>query len=208
MAGAVLPSSISSCATVHGHSSSYLVRPLTFFSPSTFLTFFYYLVTLCVNAGFYLGEGNSPMASIAYPWLLSIESFAGARLVLNLHAVSFNVSTDGFGASGVGGGTLSSHIVFTTHSSVENRPRTPSVRWDWGGLREYSRDDCITHTNRSQNGTGTGTASESYEMTWTTSAGGSGSHKHSRHKANTSATDPTCPDTCSNTCVDVDQDVV
>ncbi|KAI0248021.1 hypothetical protein BJV78DRAFT_1076238, partial [Lactifluus subvellereus] len=45
-------------------------------------------VTLCVNAGFYLGAGNSAIAAIAFPWLLSIESFAGARIVLNLHALS------------------------------------------------------------------------------------------------------------------------
>ncbi|KAI9457485.1 hypothetical protein BJY52DRAFT_1086453, partial [Lactarius psammicola] len=50
--------------------------------------------TLCVNAGFYLGAGDSPISSIAFPWLLSIEAFAGARLMLNLHALSFDVSTD------------------------------------------------------------------------------------------------------------------
>ena len=164
-------------------------------------------VTLCVNAGFYLGAGDSSIAAIAFPWLLSIESFAGARIVLNLHAVSFNVSTDGFGTSGPGG-TLSSHIVFTTHSSVENRPRTPSVRWDWGGLQKYSNDDRIGHANGSRSGTGTGTASESYEMTWTASASGTSSHKHS-HKGSTTVANPTSPDTCSGTCVDAnEQDVI
>lgn len=164
-------------------------------------------VTLCVNAGFYLGAGDSSIAAVAFPWLLSIESFAGARIVLNLHAISFNVPTNGFGTSGFGG-TLSSHIVFTTHSSVENRPRTPSVRWDWGGLRKYSSGDRIRHPNGSRSGTGTGTASDSYEMTWTASASGTSSHKHS-HKGSTAATNPTSPDTCSGTCVDAnEQDAV
>jgi len=208
MAGVVPPSSTFSCATVHGPSSSYSVRRFASFLTSTFLTFSYHPATLCINAGFYLGAGNSSIASIAYPWLLSIESFAGARVVLNLHAVSFDVSTDGFGTSGRGGGTLSSHIVFTTHSSVENRPRTPSVRWDWGGLQEYPRDDRTGRADRSRSDTGTGPASESYEMTWTMSAGSSGRHKHTRHKASTSATNPTSPDTCSDTCVDVEQDEV
>jgi len=158
-------------------------------------------VTLCINAGFYLGAGDSSIAAIAFPWLLSIESFSGARIVLNLHAVSFNVQTDGFGTSGLGG-TLSSHIVFTTHSSVENRPRTPSVRWDWGSLRKYSSDDRIGHANGIRSGTGTGTASESYEMTASAS-----SHKHG-HKGSTTATNPTSPDTCSGTCVDTNEQAV
>ena len=176
-------------------------------SHSHFSHFSLYPVTLCVNAGFYLGAGDSSIAAIAFPWLLSIESFAGARIVLNLHAVSFDISSDGFGTSGLGG-TLSSHIVFTTHSSVENRPRTPSVRWDWGGLQKYSNDDHIGRANGSRSGTGTGTASESYEMTWTASASGPSSRKRS-HKGSTTATNPTSPDTCLGTCVDTnEQDVV
>jgi len=164
-------------------------------------------VTLCVNAGFYLGAGDSAITAIAFPWLLSIESFAGARIVLNLHAVSFHDLSDGFSTSGLGG-TLSSHIVFTTHSTVENRPRTPSVRWDWGGLQTYSNNDRIGHANGSRSGTGTGTASESYEMTWTMNAGGTSSHERI-HKDSTAATNLTSPDTCSGTCVDADgQDVV
>ncbi|KAH9974224.1 hypothetical protein BJV74DRAFT_753527, partial [Russula compacta] len=51
-------------------------------------------VTLCVNVGFYIGDGNSSISAIAFPWLLSVESFAGARIVLNLHAVTLDVSTD------------------------------------------------------------------------------------------------------------------
>ncbi|KAF8466810.1 hypothetical protein DFH94DRAFT_600929, partial [Russula ochroleuca] len=51
-------------------------------------------VTLCINAGFYIGEGNSAISAIAFPWLLSIESFAGARVVLNLHAISSDPSSD------------------------------------------------------------------------------------------------------------------
>jgi hypothetical protein len=205
MAGAALPSSTSSYATVHGHSCSYSVRCLAFFLTSTFLIFSLHLVTLCVNAGFYLGAGNSPIAAIAFPWLLSIESFAGARIVLNIHAVSFDVSTDLFSTNG--NGTLSSHIVFTTHSSVDNRPRTPSVRWDWGGLRGYSHDERRGYAKRSRSGTGTGTASESYEMTSMAATRGTGSHKHSC-KASTSVSTPTNPDTCSYTCIDVEKDVV
>jgi len=207
MAGAAPPLSTSSSATAHGLSCSYLVWILTIFPTPIFLTFSLHPVTLCVNAGFYLGAGDSAIASIAFPWLLSIESFAGARIVLNLHAISFHEPSDGFGTSGLGG-TLSSHIVFTTHSTVENRPRTPSVRWDWGGLQQYSNDDRIGRANGSRSGTGTGTASESYEMTLTTNAGGTSSHKHV-HKDSTPGTNPTSPDTCSGTCVDADeQDVV
>ncbi|KAI0289253.1 hypothetical protein BC826DRAFT_1032537 [Russula brevipes] len=165
-------------------------------------------VTLCVNAGFYLGEGDSAIAAIAFPWLLSIESFAGARIVLNLYTISFDVSTDALGTSGPG--TLSSHIVFTAHPSVDNRPRTPSMRWDWGGLQEYSNDERNGHVTRSQSGTGTstgpGTESESYEMTWMTRANDTGSRKHGR-KTNTSATDCTSPNTCSDTCVDVAENI-
>ena len=123
--------------------------------------------------------------------------------MLNLHAVSSHEPTDMFGASGLGG-TLSSHIVFTTHSTVENRPRTPSVRWDWGGLQKYSNDDRIGHANGSRSGTGTGTASESYEMTWTMNPGGTSSHDRV-HKNSTAATNLTSPDTCSGTCVDADE---
>ncbi|KAI9430444.1 hypothetical protein H4582DRAFT_1447529 [Lactarius indigo] len=96
-------------------------------------------VTLCVNAAFYLSEGDSPNSSIAFPWLLSIEAFAGARIVLNLHALSFDVSTDS-SRSLSGAGTLSSHILFTTNPSTANRPRSAGMRWDWGGLRETSYD--------------------------------------------------------------------
>ena len=156
-------------------------------------------MTLCVNAGFYLGAGDSAIAAIAFPWLLSIESFAGARIVLNLHAVSLNPPADGFGTSGLGG-TLPSHMIFKTRSSVGNRLRTPSVQWDWEGLQKYSNDDRIGHANGSRSG-------ESYEMTWTTSASGTSSHEHS-HKDNTTSTNPTSPDTCQGTCVDAEQDVV
>lgn len=125
-------------------------------------------VTLCVNAGFYLGAGDSTISSIAFPWLLSVEAFAGARLVLNLRALSFDASAD----SRSGAGTLSSQIVFTADPSVANRPRSASVRWDWGGLQEHSHDGSRSRS-RSGSGNNTGTrigtgtiAAESYEMTW------------------------------------------
>ncbi|ETW81185.1 hypothetical protein HETIRDRAFT_459587 [Heterobasidion irregulare TC 32-1] len=38
---------------------------------------------LCINAGFYLGK-NSSIGAVAYTWILSIESFAGYRLILNM----------------------------------------------------------------------------------------------------------------------------
>jgi len=159
-------------------------------------------VTLCVNAGFFLGAGDSAIAAVAFPWLLSIESFAGSRIVLNLHTVLFDVSTDALDTTGAG--TLSSHIVFTTHSPAATRARTPSVRWDWGGLREYSRDELSRQATGGRGGTAIGTIlSESYEMTSTTSAGGTGIRKPC-----TSTTNRQGPNTCSDTCVEDEQDLV
>jgi hypothetical protein len=177
-------------------------------SPSPLLlTLRSYSVTLCINAGFYIGEGNTAISAIAFPWLLSIESFAGARVVLNLHAISSDLSTDG--PDTTVNGALSSHIVFTTHSTEEgNRPHTPSVRWDWGGLQEVPHGERSRHAITSRSGTST--TSETYEMTLATGASsvGIGTHKHSG-KASTSATH-TNLSTCSGTCVEagvIEEDV-
>jgi hypothetical protein len=172
--------------------SSFLIQPLLIRVQ---------LVTLCVNAGFYLGAGNSAISAIAFPWLISVESFAGARIVLNLHNLSLDASTDALGSSA--GGTLSSHLVFTTHPSVANHARTPSVRWDWGGLREYSYDE---QTGYATGDRATGTASESYEMTLTASGSGTGVRKHSSN-TNGSATDYTSPYTHSDTCIEIEEDL-
>ncbi|KAH8999700.1 hypothetical protein EDB86DRAFT_2828309 [Lactarius hatsudake] len=165
-------------------------------------------VTLCVNAGFYLAAGDSPNSSIAFPWLLSIEAFAGARIVLNLHALSFDVSADSSG-SYPGAGTLSSHIMFTANPSTANHPRTAHRRWDWGGLQDNSYD---SSRSRSGGDTGTrvdtGTIAESYEMTW---AGASKSDPnasfHREHclgkSASTSATNCISRCTHSDVCVEI-----
>ncbi|KAH9041883.1 hypothetical protein EDB83DRAFT_2295451 [Lactarius deliciosus] len=165
-------------------------------------------VTLCVNAGFYLAAGDSPNSSIAFPWLLSIEAFAGARIVLNLHALSFDVSADSSG-SYPGAGALSSHIVFTANPSTANHPRTAHRRWDWGGLQENSYD---SSRSRSGGGTGTrvdtGTIAESYEMTWAgASKSDPGASFHREHflgkSASTSATNCTSRCTHSDVCVEI-----
>jgi hypothetical protein len=154
-----------------------------------------HLVTLCINAGFYVGEGDTAIAAIAFPWLLSIESFAGARIVLNLHAISSDLSTNA--PETTVDGALSSHIVFTTHSTEEgNRPHTPSVRWDWGGIQKYPHGERSRQATTSRGGTGT--TSESYEMTSTTGSSTLGN----RAKASTSATQQTNLSTCSGTCVE------
>ena len=148
-------------------------------------------VTLCVNAGFYIGEGNSPISAIAFPWLLSVESFAGARIVLNLHTVTLDVSTDGLGTTL--GGTLSSHIVFTTNPSAADRPQTPSVQWDWGGVQQSPHDGRSGHAaGGHSDSTGLGTVSEIYEMTSRATAGGT----------STRIANPTSPNTCSDTCAE------
>ncbi len=137
------------------------------------------------------------MAAIAFPWLLSIESFAGSRIVLNLHTISSELSTDG--PDTTVDGALSSHIVFTTHSTEEgNRPHTPSVRWDWGGLQGYPHGERSRHTTPSKSGTST--TNESYEMTFTAGSSSVGNRKHA--KARTSATQYTTPSTYSGTCVE------
>ena len=157
-----------------------------------------HLVTLCINAGFYIGEGDSPIAAIAFPWLLSIESFAGARVVLNLHAISSDSSAGGFNTTV--DGALSSHIVFTTHSTEDAyRPHTPSVRWDWGGFQEHPHGELSRHAATSRSGTGT--ISDTYEMTLAAGTStGTGTRKHSG-KAST-ATRCTNLSTCSGTCVE------
>jgi hypothetical protein len=156
-------------------------------------------VTLCINAGFYIGEGNSAISAIAFPWLLSIESFAGARVVLNLHAISSDPSSDDSGTTI--DGALSSHIVFTTHSTEEgNRPHTPSVRWDWGGIQEYPHGERSRHGTSSRSGTGT--ISETYEMTLATGASSLGVGTRKYCKASTSATHHTNLSTCSGTYVE------
>ena len=166
-------------------------------------------MTLCVNAGFYLGAGNSVNSSIAFPWLLSIEAFAGARLVLNLHALPFDTSGDSRG-SRTGGGTLSSHIVFMTNPVSSTDPRTAGVRWDWGGVQEHSYDS----SSRSGDGNGSASATritESYEMTL---ASASTSNPDARFKrkhhpvksASTSATN--YASRCSDICVDVEEEGV
>jgi hypothetical protein len=168
--------------------SSFLIQPLLICVQ---------LVTLCVNAGFYLGAANSTISAIAFPWLISVESFAGARIVLNLHSLSLNASTDALGSSA--GGTLSSHLVFTTHPSAANHARTPSVRWDWGGLQEHSYD---RQTGSATGDRVTGTANESYEMTSTASGSGTGDRKHGG-----SATDYTSPYSHSDTCIEIEEDM-
>jgi hypothetical protein len=45
-----------------------------------------------VNTGFYLGAGDSANFSITFPQLLSIKAFAGVRLVLNPHALPFDMT--------------------------------------------------------------------------------------------------------------------
>lgn len=137
----------------------------TFFFTLTFLRH-PHTVTLCVNAGFYLGAGNSANSSIAYPWLLSIEAFAGARLVLNLHTLPFDASSV---ANSRNGGTLSSHIVFMSNpaASSTTHARTAATRWDWGGLREHASSSS-SYGSRSGDGSGSGSGTrvmESYEMT-------------------------------------------
>jgi hypothetical protein len=155
-------------------------------------------VTLCINAGFYLGEGDTAIAAIAFPWLLSVESFAGARIVLNLHAISSDPSNNS--PFTTVDGTLSSHIVFTTHSTEEgNRPHTPSVRWDWGGIQTYPHGERSRQVTTSRSGTGT--TSDNYEMTLTTGSSPFGNRKHSA-KASTSATQHTDLSTSSGTFVE------
>ena len=112
------------------------------------------------------------MSSVAFPWLLSIEAFAGARLVLNLHALPF---FDGSGTSqegGAGDGTLSSHIVFMSNPAASSTAAA-NVRWDWGGLQQRSYESAASGSgSRSVEGSGSGSGSgtrvvvvpESYEM--------------------------------------------
>ena len=165
-------------------------------------------VTLCVNAGFYLGAGNSAISSIAFPWLLSIEAFAGARLVLNLHALPFDASGDSRG-SRTGGGTLSSHIVFMSNPVSSTDPRAASVRWDWGGVQGDSYDSSSRSRSRSGDGDGSGTRiTESYEMTLasTSTSNPEARFKRKHHpvqSASTSATNYT--GRYSDTCVDVEE---
>ena len=166
-------------------------------------------MTLCVNAGFYLGEGNTPISSIAFPWLLSIEAFAGARLVLNLHALPFDDSAESHGSRSCGGGgMLSSHIVFTPNMAGTLPPTT---RWDWGGIQEVSSDG---GGNRSWNGIGTGTRmatgtlDESYEMTWTNASTSDPDASFNRRKhrpelsASTSGTN--CTSHCAH-CIEIEE---
>ncbi|KAI0270410.1 hypothetical protein BC834DRAFT_967211 [Gloeopeniophorella convolvens] len=61
-------------------------------------------VTLCVNAGFFLGKHNSPRAALAFPWLLSVEAAAGARVVLGLAELHSDAPSER---------TVSARIVFT-----------------------------------------------------------------------------------------------
>jgi hypothetical protein len=176
-------------------------------SPFSFSTILAHLpclhpVTLCVNAGtagFYVGEGNVAIAAIGFPWLLSIKSFVGARIVLNLHAISSNLSTDTLNTTV--DGTLSSHIVFTTHSMEDgNCPRNPSMRWDWGGIQTYSHGQHSKHAASSRGDTGT--TSESYELTSTGGSSTLGIRKHSvkaeyfSHPTHQSEHGCTCSGTC------------
>ncbi|KAI0270460.1 hypothetical protein BC834DRAFT_515516 [Gloeopeniophorella convolvens] len=151
-------------------------------------------VTLCVNSGFFLGAGNSATAAVAFPWLLSIEAFAGARILLNLHALALHSSDTSDRSRD---GAVSSRIVFTTHLSAADHPRTRSIRWDWGGVLGRSYDS-------SEGRTGTGTGSESYEMTPTVAGSDSVPFKHERRKGS-SATNFTNTNTYSGTYVDDDR---
>lgn len=159
-------------------------------------------VTLCVNAGFYLGEGNSAMSSIAFPWLLSIEAFAGARLVLNLHALPFDVSADS--RSG-GGGTLSSNIIFMSNpsASTHHARNAANVRWDWGGLQRSYESTGSRSVGESGSGSGSGTrVMESYEMACA-STGNTRKHQH-RHAKSASTSLSVYTSQFSETCVDTE----
>ncbi|KAF8269166.1 hypothetical protein EI94DRAFT_1682202 [Lactarius quietus] len=152
--------------------------------------FFLIFVTLCVNAGFYLGDGNSATSSIAFPWLLSMEAFAGARLVLNLHALPFDDSANSRG-SHTNGGTLSSHIVFMTNpaagSESTHHHHHPRTRWDWGGVQENSYESSNSRSAGDDSGT---RITESYEMIASSSA--KFEPKHHAAKSASSAYTDTC----------------
>jgi hypothetical protein len=79
-----------------------------------------------------------------------------------------------------------------------NRPHTPSVRWDWGGIQKYPHGENSRLATTSRGGTGT--TSETYEMTSTAGSSSLGNRK----KASTSAeaTQRTNLSTCSGTCVE------
>ena len=154
-------------------------------------------VTLCVNAGFYLGEGNNAMSSVAFPWLLSIEAFAGARLVLNLHALPFFDESGASREGADGAGTLSSHIVFMSNPAASTH-HAANVRWDWGGLQRSYESAASGSGSRSGEGSGSGSGTrvvESYEMTCK-------ADQPRRHCASTSLSGYTSQ--CSETCVDAD----
>jgi len=158
----------------------------------------------CVNAGFYLGAGNSANSSIAFPWLLSIEAFAGARLVLNLHALPFDASS--LAADSRNGGILSSHIVFMTNPAASSTQThvAGTTRWDWGGLREP--ESSYGSTSRSGDGSGSGSGSgtrvmESYEMNASTSNNPAARKHQHRHGKSASTT------RYSDTCVDFEEGV-
>ncbi|KAI0048459.1 hypothetical protein FA95DRAFT_1038106 [Auriscalpium vulgare] len=81
--------------------------------------------TLCVNGAFYLGT-TSPLTSVAFPWLISIEAFAGSRLILNMQTLD---SGDEPSST-----VLSSRIEFSSafadDAHVRTRPPARRTPWD------------------------------------------------------------------------------
>ncbi|KAI0270462.1 hypothetical protein BC834DRAFT_967250 [Gloeopeniophorella convolvens] len=128
-------------------------------------------VTLCVNAGFYLGAGDSNIAGVAFQWLLSIEAFAGGRIVLNLHALSLNSSSDSL--QGIGH-TTSTSLVFTAPYPASSRTQV-TPRGTEGRVYSNQRGRSVS---RSRVGAKARTEHEGYELACTRSGGSAWPRTH------------------------------
>lgn len=141
---------------------------------------------LCINAAFFLGAPNA-MAAVAYQWLISVESFAGARLILNVLALeeSHNsLTTSGTQTSirftsmvlahRTDATTLPGESIRTVGESatadvdVESRRPKPR-RWKSVSSRVWS----LSIRTRGRGGSGSDT--EAFEMSASGSGSGSGS---------------------------------
>ncbi|KZV69523.1 hypothetical protein PENSPDRAFT_478821 [Peniophora sp. CONT] len=70
--------------------------------------------TLVCNAVFYLAAGDSSMAAVAYSWIISVESFAGYRIILNMQKLEpHDIST-------LDSPSLSTDIQFTTNIELDH----------------------------------------------------------------------------------------
>ncbi|KZV69424.1 hypothetical protein PENSPDRAFT_580985 [Peniophora sp. CONT] len=133
---------------------------------------------LCINAGFYLGL-NGALAAVAYQWIISVESFAGYRLILNMHHIDQHGLTDVLGPGSTGAQLTTNIEVGRTIGDAVTRQHLDASRGGWfadDSRARSTRHGRVTFADEEA----IVTSGEEYEMTPTATSSGTGSQTYPR----------------------------